>query len=300
MNITIISGLSGSGKSIALQVLEDLGYYCIDNLPAVLLPQFADELKGHHHQNMTNAAVSIDSRNRSFLASLPLTLENLDKRGLDYQIIFLEADEPILLKRFSETRRKHPLTDDSTPLIDGIRLEKKLLAPLSESAAIRVDTTYTTPRELRTLVRDFVSGADATGPSLLFESFGYKHGTPLDADFVFDVRCLPNPYWESELRPLTGLDEPVKKYLENYGLVKKMIDHIAQFIDEWLPQFAAENRSYITVAIGCTGGQHRSVYITQCLNDYFSMQRVSVQSRHRELPESNSLPATPPALRQPS
>ena len=300
MNITIISGLSGSGKSIALQVLEDLGYYCIDNLPAVLLPQFADELKGHDHQNMTNAAVSIDSRNRSFLASLPLTLENLDKRGLDYQIIFLEADEPILLKRFSETRRKHPLTDDSTPLIDGIRLEKKLLAPLSESAAIRVDTTYTTPRELRTLVRDFVSGADATGPSLLFESFGYKHGTPLDADFVFDVRCLPNPYWESELRPLTGLDEPVKKYLENYGLVKKMIDHIAQFIDEWLPQFAAENRSYITVAIGCTGGQHRSVYITQCLNDYFLMQRVSVQTRHRELPESNSLPATQPALRQPS
>ncbi|MDH3377628.1 MAG: RNase adapter RapZ [Gammaproteobacteria bacterium] len=300
MNITIISGLSGSGKSIALQVLEDLGYYCIDNLPAVLLPQFADELKGRSHQSMTHAAVSIDSRNRSFLASLPQTLENLGKHGLDFQIIFLEADEPILLKRFSETRRKHPLTDDSTPLVDGIRLEKKLLAPLSESAAIRIDTTYTTPRELRSLVRDFTSGADAVGPSLLFESFGYKHGTPLDADFVFDVRCLPNPYWETELRPLTGLDEPVKEYLANNGLVKKMIDHIAQFIDEWLPQFEVENRSYITVAIGCTGGQHRSVYITQCLNDYFSARRVNVQMRHRELPESKSLPAAPLTLRRSS
>ena len=300
MNITIISGLSGSGKSIALQMLEDLGYYCIDNLPAVLLPQFADELKMHDQQSMTNAAVSIDSRNRSFLASLPQTLEDLDKRGLDYQIIFLEADEPILLKRFSETRRKHPLTDDSTPLIDGIRLEKKLLAPLSESAAIRIDTTYTTPWELRTLVRDFTSGADVAEPSLLFESFGYKHGTPLDADFVFDVRCLPNPYWESELRPLTGLDEPVKEYLANNSLVNKMIDRIAQFIDEWLPQFEAENRSYITVAIGCTGGQHRSVYIAQCLNDYFSTRRVNVQTRHRELPESKSLPAEPLALRRSS
>jgi len=290
MNITIISGLSGSGKSIALQALEDLGYYCIDNLPAVLLPQFANELMTQNSSQMRRAAVSIDSRNRSFLASLPEILGELGRHGLDYRIIFLEADEPILIKRFSETRRKHPLTDDSTPLVEGIRLEKELLAPLSENAIKRIDTTYTTPHELRTLVRGFAEGAITAGPSLLFESFGYKHGTPLDADFVFDARCLPNPYWVTELRTLSGLDKPVIEFLEHHDLVARMIAQITEFIAEWLPYFEAENRSYITVAVGCTGGQHRSVYITQQLAKHFTSLRLNVQTRHRELSNNGLSP----------
>ncbi len=175
------------------------------------------------------------------------------------------------------------MTDDSTPLVEGIRLEKTLLAPLLESASTIIDTSNATPHELRGRVRDFVGGGDAKGPSLLFESFGYKHGTPPEADFVFDVRCLPNPYWETSLRRLCGLDDEVVAFLENDERVARMIEHIREFIETWLPDFSAENRSYITVAVGCTGGRHRSVYVTERLASHFSTKRLNVQTRHREL-----------------
>ncbi len=283
MNFLIVSGLSGSGKTIALQALEDMGYYCIDNLPAVLLPHFTKVLLNKHSASYQRAAVSIDSRNRGFLETLSENLRQLESLGLDYRIIFLEADDSCLIKRFSETRRKHPLTDQDTPLIEGIQLEKKLLDPLAANAAKHIDTTSTTPHELRGLVRDFAGGVNQQGLSLLFQSFGYKHGTPLDADFVFDLRCLPNPYWEAELRSLSGEDQPVIDFLSAHSPVQEMIDHIGMFLEAWLPSFEAEHRSYITVAMGCTGGLHRSVYVANRLAERFSRQGLNVQIRHREL-----------------
>lgn len=283
MNIYIISGLSGSGKTIALQALEDMGFYCIDNLPAGLLPHFAKQLINPESNRSQRAAVSIDARNRDFLKSLPTHLQELEQLGLDYKIIYLEADEANLIKRFSETRRKHPLTDQVTPLIEGINMERILLSPIANNADKRIDTTYTTPHELRALIRDYAGGENDARLSLLFESFGYKHGTPLDADFVFDVRCLPNPYWQTELRNLTGLDQSVIDFLESKETVGQMVDQIRVFIENWLPSFKLENRSYITVAVGCTGGQHRSVHVARRLVDYFSTTDLNVQIRHREL-----------------
>jgi UPF0042 nucleotide-binding protein len=283
MNFFIVSGLSGSGKTIALQALEDMGYYCIDNLPAVLLPVFARELLTRHPDGYQDAAVSIDSRNRGFLETLSSNLKELESQGLDCRVIFLEADESALIKRFSETRRKHPMTDPDTSLVEAIRLEKDLLSPLAANATKHIDTTTTTPHELRGIVRNFAGAVHAEGLSLLFESFGFKHGTPLDADFVFDVRCLPNPYWEDELRHLTGVDQPVMDFLDKDGGVRKMVDQIATFLEAWLPSFEAEHRSYITVAIGCTGGRHRSVYVATQLRKRFVGKRHNVQIRHREL-----------------
>ncbi|GJL81542.1 MAG: nucleotide-binding protein [marine bacterium B5-7] len=282
--LLIVSGLSGSGKTIALNALEDLGYYCIDNLPAVLLPQFAERIiKSPDAASELKIAISIDSRNRYFLASLPASLAGLQNLGIDYRIIFLEADEKALVKRFSETRRKHPLTDGDTPLLDGIRMETDLLAPLAENAVRRIDTSLTTPHELRRLMRDIAGIEGFRGPVLLFESFGYKHGTPTDADFVFDVRCLPNPHWQEELKPLTGQDPAVRTFLDQQPAVADMVTCIRDFIQRWLPDFERENRSYITVAIGCTGGRHRSVYIVERLHQHFATLDVHVQVVHREL-----------------
>jgi RNase adapter protein RapZ len=283
MNFFIVSGLSGSGKTIALQALEDMGYYCIDNLPAVLLPHFAEQLLSQQTRAVRNAAVSIDSRNREFLESLPANLDALGRLGIDYRILFLEADENTLLRRYSETRRRHPLTDKDTPLVEGIRLERQLLVPLSDAAARHIDTTSATPHELRGWVRDFAGGESASALSLQFVAFGYKHGTPLDADFVFDVRCLPNPYWKTDLRSLSGLDPAVVDFLEAHDDVVNMTEQIRDFIERWLPRFRAENRSYITVAIGCTGGQHRSVYVVRRLSSYFAGRDFNVQTRYREL-----------------
>jgi UPF0042 nucleotide-binding protein len=227
--------------------------------------------------------VSIDSRNRGFLEGLPEQLKSLSQLGTEYKILFLEADEPILVKRYSETRRRHPMTDPDTPLVEGIRREKLLLTPMYKAATRHINTSRTTPQELRGLVRDFAGAEISESPTLLFESFGYKHGTPIEADFVFDVRCLPNPYWETELRQQTGLDEPVAVFLEQHQEVPRMIEHIRNFVETWLPNFKSENRSYITIAIGCTGGQHRSVYVTSKLVEYFRAQPLQVQLRHREL-----------------
>lgn len=286
--LLIVSGLSGSGKTVALNALEDLGYYCIDNLPAVLLPQFAElTVKQLSASGEFRTAVSIDSRNRYFLSSLPQSLADLQRLGIDYRIIFLEADEKVLVKRFSETRRKHPLTDSRTPLVDGIRLEAELLTPLAENAVRRIDTSLMTPHELRRLVRDVAGIETFSGLVVLFESFGYKHGTPLDADFVFDVRCLPNPHWEEDLKPLTGLDPAVRKFLDQRETVAEMLANIRDFIERWLPNFEQENRSYITVAVGCTGGRHRSVYMIERLREYFATRGIHVQVWHRELSVSH-------------
>ena len=286
-DMIIISGLSGSGKSVALQSLEDIGYYCIDNLPAVMLEDFSNRLPvsdGESEQpDLPGAAVSIDSRNRSYLSKLDSSLVELERQGIHYRILFLEAEEQKLVRRYSETRRKHPLTDNQTPLIEGIRHERELLVPLHDRAERIIDTTDTTPHELRGLVRDFAGGVLSTGPLLLIESFGFKHGTPREADFVFDVRCLPNPFWDEALRPYTGLDKPVQQFLRGKPQVKKMTDEIFAFLSNWLPGFASENRSYITVAIGCTGGQHRSVFISENLCSLFDDIDINVQVRHREL-----------------
>lgn len=283
MNYFIVSGLSGSGKSIALQALEDLGYYCIDNLPATLLPELAKKLMAFPPTEIGNCAVGIDSRNRGFLEALPDTLEEVAHLGLTYKILFLEADEHVLIKRYSETRRKHPLTDSGTALIEGIRREQELLLPLHLAADRHIDTSHTTAQELRAMVRDFVGAGPDTSLTLLFESFGYKHGAPLDADFVFDVRCIANPYWYDELRSLNGVHPQVIEFFEGKEDVRRMIDHIKSFMENWLPSFKKENRSYITVAIGCTGGQHRSVYIANQLAGYFLDHKLTVQVRHREL-----------------
>jgi UPF0042 nucleotide-binding protein len=282
MRFIIISGLSGSGKSIALRALEDMGYYCIDNLPAALLPQFATQLQ-HAEHGYENVAVSIDSRNRSFLQTISENLDAIESLGIEYNVIFLKADENILIKRFSETRRKHPLTDTDKPLIESIRMEDELLSPLSSRANKLINTSNTTPQELRSLIRDFIGAVSTYNLSILFESFGYKHGIPQDADFVFDVRCLPNPYWDAELRPFNGTDQAVVNFLRGKPDVRKMIDQIFDFVNGWLPNFEADHRSYITVAIGCTGGQHRSVYIANELAGRFSNQHLNIQIRHREL-----------------
>lgn len=280
MELTIVSGLSGSGKTVALQALEDIGYYCIDNLPANLLPHFAASLMDHPG---SRAAVGIDSRNRHFLETLPDSLAEIKKLGIESRILYLYAEEDVLIRRFSETRRRHPLTDLSTSLVDGIRQEDKLLASLAQSANIEIDSSHTTPHELRSHVRDLVGARDDSSMMLQIVSFGHKHGNPSDADFVFDVRCLPNPYWEKSLRALTGVDEDVINFLQAQPSTTAMIDHIYSFISTWLSAFEAENRSYITIAIGCTGGRHRSVYVAEQLTGKFTDQGSSVQLRHRDL-----------------
>ncbi|MDH3310416.1 MAG: RNase adapter RapZ [Gammaproteobacteria bacterium] len=286
MSFFIVSGLSGSGKSIALQSLEDIGFYCIDNLPAALLPHFAGLLTDMRNQAIPNVAIGLDVRNRAFLADLPKSLGELRTRGIQYRIIFLEAEDSILVKRFKETRRKHPMSDHETPLVEAIRAEKKLLDPLSFEAVLRIDTTRTTPHELRAQVRNFARGDETAGLTILFQSFGYKHGTPLDADYVFDVRCLPNPYWQTELRQYTGLDEPVVRFLKKHEDVEAMFNEIRGFLEKWLPRFEREDRTYLTISIGCTGGQHRSVYLVRRLAEHFSGKGVKTQVRHRELNSS--------------
>ncbi len=282
MRLIIVSGLSGSGKSVALATLEDCGFYCIDNLPVVLL----DALGRHIAETglKGNYAVGIDARNRpEALAHFPRILEDLSERGLAAEIIFLDADDATLLKRFSETRRRHPLSSTETPLSEAIRGERQLLMPLHEQAILTIDTTRTTLHELRSIIRSRLAEAD-NHLSVQLESFGYKHGTPTDADFVFDSRCLPNPHWQPALRPLTGRDAPVVNFLADIPVVTRYLEHLKGFLDDWLPVFETENRSYLTIAVGCTGGQHRSVYLIEALAAHLKERQTRVTVRHRELP----------------
>ncbi|MBN0988787.1 RNase adapter RapZ [Amphritea pacifica] len=284
MKLIIISGRSGSGKSTALQALEDVGFYCIDNLPAPLLPDLVNQiLRDPDHPN--KLAVSIDARNQhSNLKQFPDIYKRLrETRRLDCEVIYLDSSETTLLQRYSATRRKHPLSDDSQGLQQAISYEKQLLEPVSDLAAIRIDTTRLSLYELRDSIKLRVARRQEQELSLQFESFGYKHGIPLDVDFTFDVRCLPNPYWVPELRGYTGQEQPVIEFLEQQPEVQQMLADITGFLEKWLPLFEKNNRSYITVGIGCTGGQHRSVFLSERLAGHFRATMDNVQIRHREL-----------------
>jgi len=283
MKLIVISGVSGSGKSTALNVLEDLNYYCIDNLPVGLLPAFAEQMQAAT-TSVENIAVGIDARNLpAELHRFSYILGQLINKGIICEIVFLDADDDILIKRFSETRRKHPLTIDQISLIDAIKQERILLEPISSRADLYIDTSCTNLHQLRDQIRNRISNKETANLSLLFESFGYKHGVPIDADFVFDVRCLPNPHWEPKLRQLTGEDKDVADYLGQHDQVEAMFTDINNFLHTWVPHFEDDNRSYMTVAIGCTGGQHRSVYLARRLTDVFKAERDNVSVRHRDL-----------------
>lgn len=283
MRLLIISGRSGSGKSTALNMLEDHGYYCIDNLPASLLPAFVARIS-REIPELPRVAVSIDARNLpDDLKKVPSIIADLQHSTLHTEIIFLDASGPTLIKRFSESRRKHPLTTENIGLREAINRERELLDPISALAGLSIDTSTMSVHQLREIVRNRVLEKKDSSLALMFESFGFKTGVPVDADFVFDVRCLPNPYWDDSLKSLTGMDQAVMDFLGAQQDVIAMQTDIADFLTKWLPRFETSNRSYMTVAIGCTGGQHRSVYLCEQLKQQFSGQIANVQVLHREL-----------------
>lgn len=277
MRLILISGLSGSGKSVALKFLEDLGFFCIDNLPLSLL----DELISFHHDlGLDKLAVSVDSRSGESFAAFPDLLERLRAKEIRVDLLFLVSAHSVLIQRFSETRRRHPLAGAFTTLEEAILKETEVLTPVRELAH-RIDTSFLSTPKLRQFIKQWLEIAD-TEINLVFESFGFKYGPPIDADYVFDVRCLPNPYYDANLRSLTGLDKPVQTFFEDKKEVFQMVDDIAYFLNNWLPHFQKGNRFYLTVAIGCTGGQHRSVFVCQQLAKRFASIRAQV--RHRQLP----------------
>lgn len=282
MRLVIVSGLSGSGKSVALRMLEDLGYYCVDNIPAGLLPMFIAHTVRSNEPSYQLTAIGVDARNRpAEIASVPQLLSELKRSGLDCEVLFLRAEEEALLKRYSETRRRHPLSGEGLGLAEAIAHERQLLEPIANAADLVIDTTRTSVHGLRELVRQRVGERAAGRLSILFESFAYRHGLPGDADFVFDVRNLPNPHWEPGLERLTGRDPAVIEFLEKHAPVTRMFDDIVRFLEHWLPDFESSNRSYLTVAIGCTGGQHRSVYLVERLAAHFSRKYPAVLAKHQ-------------------
>ncbi len=286
LELIILTGLSGSGKSIALRVLEDAGYYCIDNLPATLLPQISHHLEA---SNQHKIAISIDSRSAA-LEALPNAIDMLKNSDISVQVLFLESSVETLVKRFSETRRKHPLSDTMTTLAESISRERELLSGLRDLGH-HVDTSNLSANALRNHIRALIVPRNHDHHYeknhhdlvLLFTSFGFKNGIPLDADFVFDVRSLPNPHYDADLRPFTGKDAVIQTFLQNQPAVIEMLADIQHYVEKWLPSFEQDNRSYLNVAIGCTGGQHRSVYFVEQLSHYFKQQKQKVIIRHREL-----------------
>ncbi len=284
MNLVIISGLSGSGKTVALHTLEDVGYYCTDNLPVGLLDAFALEFNQPHLVQVKKVAVGIDARNNpEQISRFPTVIADCRSRGINCNIIFLQADDQALLKRFSETRRKHPLTGPGLSLAEAVREERSLLSPISANADLFIDTSHTNIHQLRDLVRDCIGAGERPGLSLMLRSFGYKHGIPADADFVFDLRCLPNPYWEPALRNLTGRDREVIEFLDGEPLVHELYEDLENFLIKWIPRFEADNRSYLSIAIGCTGGLHRSVYLVDRIAGNLGNRFGKIVIRHREL-----------------
>lgn len=284
MQLVIISGRSGSGKSIALQALEDLGFYAIDNLPAMLLGSLLDELQDGEGQR-SSVAVSIDARNLpGALRRFPTLLEAVDRKGVDCQVVYLTAEAKILLERYSATRRRHPLTRDSDmTLAEAIDSEEQALAEIRDLADLIIDTSQLSVHDLRGRIAEQVAQHTDRQLTLTFESFGFKRGVPLDADTVFDARCLPNPYWDPRLRQFNGLDAEIVEFLECYPDVDDMAHDISTWLERWLPAYQASHRSYVTVAIGCTGGQHRSVYLAERLARHFAADYPGVRLRHREL-----------------
>lgn len=276
MRIIVISGLSGSGKSVALKVLEDTGFYCVDNLPAALLPETVEYLR---MSGVADAAISIDARSGASLPGLPGDLERLRLR-FDLRVLFLTAKDSTLVKRFSETRRRHPLATGNLSLEECIHAEREMLERISANSHL-MDTSDLSANNLRAWIKDFL-GLHNANFTLVFESFGFKHGIPMDADMVFDVRCLPNPHYDVTLKPLTGRDGPVIAFLQSQSMVSEMLEDIRAYVAKWLPAYIKDNRNYFTVGLGCTGGQHRSVYFAETLADLFSEDQ-QVLIRHREL-----------------
>lgn len=285
MRVIIVTGLSGSGKSVALHTLEDVGFYSVDNLPGSMLPELISRLDQSVEMNHDSVAVGIDARSEpDSLGALIKIIDDLDKlENLTVDILFLETNQEILLKRFSETRRKHPLSNQATPLLSAIKKEQNFLLTLKERADLVIDTSRLNLHQLREIIFKRMVGREKENLALLFQSFGFKYGSPRSSDFVFDVRCLPNPYWDPAIRTYTGLDEPVRQFLESHELVEEMYGSIKDFVERWLPVFESENRSYLTVSIGCTGGRHRSVYLTNRLLEHFTSLSSNVSVHHREL-----------------
>ncbi len=284
MRLIIVSGLSGSGKSVALHMLEDIDFYCVDNIPAALLKPFIAHTVRGMGDTYPRTAVGLDARNRpNEIETIPALVSELRRSGIDCEILYLHASEEVLLKRYAETRRKHPLIAGGIGLREAIDSERKLLEPISTAADLVIDTTHTGVHSLRELIRERIHGRQEGRLSLMFESFGYKNGIPGDADYVFDVRSLPNPYWEHALRHLSGRDAPVIAYLAEHSSVRSMIADLIEFLEKRIGEFALANRSYLTIALGCTGGQHRSVYIAEQLAAHFRQSFPQVLTRHDTL-----------------
>ena len=281
--LAVVSGMSGSGKTIALRALEDLDFYCVDNLPAALLPAFVSTATVDPTCPHPRLSLGIDVRNRhEDLQRVPAILAELARQGIEHELIFLDTRDDVLFKRYSDTRRRHPLSADGLSLNDAIALERKRLQPVMSIADRVIDTSELNVHQLRRLIATELGMAG--GPlSLMFESFAYKRGVPADADFVFDARCLPNPHWDARLRPLSGRDAAVREWLETKPEVAQYLKHVGDFLDVWLPRFEADNRSYVTICIGCTGGRHRSVYLAERLAEHFRATREQVMTFHREL-----------------
>ena len=289
MQLVLVSGLSGSGKSVALAMLEDLDWYCLDNIPVRLLPVVLDELTHASDAKFQKLAIGLDARPRDEdLPRIETLVPEIRGRGIDCRLLYLHASDEALMQRYLETRRRHPQSMTSAggrSLEDAIRYERRLLAPLAESADLVIDTSDSSVHELREVVRDRVARHPTQRVSLQIESFGFRHGVPADADFVFDARFLPNPYWEKSLRPLNGLDDPIREYLRGFPEVQAYVDDLAGLLESWLPRIEAANRSYLTVAVGCTGGRHRSVYIAEKLAARFRERYPDLVVRHTGLPD---------------
>ena len=283
IRLVVLTGMSGGGKTVALRALEDLEFYCVDNLPAALIPQLVAAVSQGEHGPQTHIAVGVDVRNREAdLSRMPSVLSDIAATGVEVHLIFLDSRDDVLIKRYSETRRRHPLSSEGLSLADAIARERKLLRPLSAIAERVLDSSDLNVHQLRRLIATGYAAA-SDGMTLMFESFAYRRGLPLDADFVFDARCLPNPHWEARLRPLSGKDAPVREYLEQQPLVAQYFNDTVHWLENWLPQFEKDDRSYVTICIGCTGGRHRSVYLVEKLAEHFRSRRGSALTFHREL-----------------
>lgn len=283
IKLVIISGRSGSGKTTALQAMEDAGYYCVDNLPAKLIPELINSLLDETQQKIKHIAVGVDARNLpGQLQSLNEVVDHLKSRHISTKILFLDSSDMTLIQRFSTTRRKHPLSNNEHSLAEAIEKERQLLQGIARRADLIIDTSQLNIHQLRELIKNNLN-KETKKLSLLFVSFGFKKGVPIDADFVYDVRCLPNPYWHDALREKTGQDSDIIEFLEKDELTGRMINDIDRFLKDWLLHFEKSNRAYLSVAIGCTGGQHRSVYVTEQLKKRFDSRHVNTHIRHREL-----------------
>jgi UPF0042 nucleotide-binding protein len=287
MRLIIVSGLSGSGKSVALHLLEDIDFYCVDNIPAALLKPFIAHTVRGTDEVYPRTAVGLDARNRpNEIETIPALVTELRRSGISSEVLYLHASDEVLLKRYAETRRKHPLVSPEVSLRDAIHSERKLLEPITIAADLVIDTSNMSVHALRERIRERIDQRRDGRLALMFESFGYKHGIPGDADFVFDVRSLPNPYWEPSLRHLTGCDPAVVEFLAGHASVRAMIEALAEFLQARIGEFAQANRSYLTIAVGCTGGQHRSVYIAEQLAKRFRPSYPQVLTRHDSLPKA--------------